>query len=80
VLVVHAQQAMGRDRLMGTLDPNQLRLAETRCAINQPSRGLTEHYRARRSRCFHPLSHPNLLTNGGVTERPRGFQRVAQRG
>jgi hypothetical protein len=35
---------------------------------------------ARRSRRFHPLSHPNLLTNGGVTERPRGFQRVAQRG
>src|SRR6202011_4722704 len=66
-----AQQAMGRDRLIGTLDPNQLRLAESRCAINQPSRGLTEHDPARRSRCFHPLGHTDLLADGGVTESPR---------
>ena len=35
---LHAQQPLGRDRLIGALDLNQLRLAERRCAINQ-SRG-----------------------------------------
>src|SRR6476646_720374 len=68
---LHAQQPLSRDRLIGPLDLNQLRLAESRCAINQPRGGLTEHDPARRSRCFHPLRHTDLLTDSGVTERPR---------
>ena len=71
VLFLHAQQSTGGHRPVGTLDAHPLRLTESRCAVNQPSRGQTEHDPARRSRCFHPLSHTNLLTDGGVTERPR---------
>ena len=60
-----------RDRLVGTLDPNQLRLAESRCAINQSRGGRAEHHPTRRSDRLHPLSHPDLLTDGGVTESAR---------
>ena len=68
---LHAQQAMGRDRLIGTLDLNQLRLAESRCAFNQPCGGRAEHHPAGRSDRLHPLSHTDLLADGGVTERRR---------
>ena len=66
---LHAQQPLGRDRLIGTLDMNHLRLAERRCAINQPRGGRAEHHPTRRSDRLHPLRHPDLLTDGGVTER-----------
>ena len=68
---LHAQQPLGRDRLIGTLDLNQLRLAESRCAINQSRGGCAKHHPTRRSDRLHPLSHPHLLTDSGVTERPR---------
>ena len=67
----HAQQPMGGHRFVGTLDLNQLRLAESRCAINQSRGGRAEHHPTRRCDRLHPLSHPDLLTDGGVTERPR---------
>ena len=68
---LHAQQPLGRDRLIGTLDVHHLRLAESRCAINQSRGGRAEHHPARRRHRLHPLSHPHLLTDSGVTERPR---------
>ena len=68
---LHAQQPLGRDGLIGTLDLNQLRLAESRCAFNQSRGGRAEHHPTRRSDRLHPLSHPHLLTDGGVTERAR---------
>jgi hypothetical protein len=68
VLVAHAQQLTGGHRFLGTFNTDHLRFTESRCAINQPSRGLTEHDPARRRRCFHPLSHTDLLTNGGITQ------------
>ena len=68
---LHAQQPLGRDRLIGTLDPNHLRLTESRCAINQSRGGCAQHHPTRRSDRLHPLRHPHLLTDGGVTERPR---------
>ena len=55
-------------RLVGTLDANHLRLAESRCAINQSRGGRAEHHPTRRSDRLHPLRHPDLLTDGGVTE------------
>ena len=69
--VRHAQQPLGRHWLVGTLDPNHLRLAQSRCAINQSRGGRAEHHPTRRSDRLHPLSHPDLLTDGGVTERRR---------
>jgi len=54
---LHAQQGSAGHRFIGTLDLNQLRLTENRCAINQPRRGRTEHYPTRRSDRLHPLSH-----------------------
>ena len=50
---------------------DHLRLTESRCAINQSRRGCAEHHPTRRGDRLHPLRHPDLLTNGGVTERPR---------
>ena len=69
--VRHAQQPTGRDRLIGTLDLNQLRLAESRCAFNQSRGGRAEHHPTRRRDRLHPLRHPHLLTDGGVTQSPR---------
>ena len=69
--VGHAQQPTGGHRRVGTLDLNQLRFAESRSALNQPRGRRTEHHSARRCRRFHPLRHADLLTDGGVTERPR---------
>ena len=60
-----------RDRLIGTLDLNQLRLTESRCAINQSRGGRAEHHPTRRSDRLHPLRHPDLLTDGGVTQSTR---------
>ena len=68
--LLHAQQSLGRDRLVGALDPNQLRLAQRRCAINQSRGRRAEHHPARRSDRLHPLRHSDLLTDRGVTERP----------
>ena len=67
----HAQQPTGRDRFIGTLDLNQLRLAESRCALNQSRGGRAEHHPTRRSDRLHPLRHPHLLTNSGVTQSAR---------
>ena len=55
-------------RLVGTLDLNQLGLAQGRCAINQSRGGRAEHHPTRRGDRLHPLSHSDLLTDGGVTE------------
>ena len=68
--VAHAQQPMGGHRFVGALDVHQLRLTERRCAFNQSRGGLAEHHPTRRRDRLHPLRHPDLLTDGGVTERP----------
>ena len=60
-----------RHRFLGALDPNRLRLAESRRPIHQSRGGRAEHHPTRRGDRLHPLSHPDLLTDGGVTERPR---------
>jgi len=62
---------MGHDWCLGTLDVNQFGFAESHCAIDQPRGGLAEHYTARWSYRLHPLSHSDLLTDRGVTERTR---------
>ena len=67
----YAQQAMGGHRFLGALDPNHLRFTENRHPVHQPRGGRAEHHPTRRSDRLHPLSHPHLLTHGGVTERPR---------
>ncbi len=71
MLFAHAQQATGHDRFIGTLDLNQLRLSERRCAINQSRGGRAQHHPTRCSDRLHPLRHPDLLADRGVTERPR---------
>ena len=56
---------------LGTLDLHQLRLAESRRALNQSRGGRAEHHPTRRCHRFHPLRHPDLLTDGGVTQSAR---------
>src|SRR5262245_35486555 len=67
----HAQQPIGGHWFLGTLNARHLRLAESRRALNELRGGCAEHYPARRSDRLHPLRHPDLLTHGGVTKRPR---------
>ena len=71
MLFADAQQAVGAHRLVGTLDLNQLRLSRGRCAINQSRGGRAEHHPTRRGDRLHPLRHPDLLTDSGVTESAR---------
>src|SRR6185312_9609184 len=68
---LHAHQPLSRDGLIGTLDLNQLRLTESRCTIDKSRGRCAQHHPARRSDRLHPLSHPHLFTDSGVTERPR---------
>ena len=63
--VAHAQQPAGGHRLVGTLDLNQLSLAQGRCAFNQSRGGRAKHHPTRRGHRLHPLSHSDLLTNRG---------------
>jgi len=71
MLFADAQQTVDAHRLLGTLDLNQLDLAQGRRAINQSRGGRAEHHPTRRGDRLHALSHPDLLTDRGVTERPR---------
>ena len=65
-----AHQPLGRDGLIGTLDLNQFNLAQSRYTINESRGRCAQHHPAGSDR-LHPLSHSHLLTDGGVTERPR---------
>jgi hypothetical protein len=69
VLVAHAQQAAGGHWFFGTLDLNQLDLAQNRYAINQLRGGRAEHHPTRRSDRLHALRHAHLLANGGIAQR-----------
>ena len=70
-LFTYAQQQVGLHWFVGALDLNHLRLTESHCAINQSRRRRTEYHPTRRSDRFHPLSHPDLIADSGVTERAR---------
>ncbi len=69
--VTHAQQPLGRDGLIGTLDAHHLRLTQSRSTLNQPCGGPAQHHRTRHSDRLHPLRHAHLLTDRGVTESGR---------
>ena len=68
-ILPHAQQEPSGHWFISTLDPNGLRFTENRCALNQSRCRRAEHHTPRRSHRLHPLSHPDLLTDSGVTER-----------
>jgi hypothetical protein len=70
MLVRHAQQPTRGHRFDATLDVHPLRFTQNRRAINQSGGGRAEHHPTRRSDRLHPLSHPDLLANSGVAERP----------
>ena len=64
------QEAMRRHRLVAPLDTHQLRFAQHGGMFNQSRGGITEHHPTRRSNRLHPLRHPDLLTDRGVTQSP----------
>ncbi len=63
------QQPTRRHRVHGTLNPDEFLCAQGKIVLNEAGGRLAEHHPARRRDRLHPLSHPDLLTNGGVTER-----------
>jgi hypothetical protein len=69
MLFPHAQQAVGGHWFFGTLNADDLRLTENCSALSQACGGRAEHHRTRRCDRLHPLSHSDLLTNGGVRAR-----------
>ncbi len=62
---------MPRHRFRAALDMHQLTLTKHRAGFDQPCGGLAEHHPTWWGRRFHPLGHPDLFTDGGVTERAR---------
>src|SRR5262249_1559376 len=69
--VSYAQQPVGGHWFLGTLDLDHLRFTEHRCALDQSRRGGAEYYPTGRRNRLHPLRHPDLRTDRGVTESPR---------
>ena len=65
-----AQQPTGGHWLIGSLNVDHLRFTEHHRALDQSCGGRAEHHPTSRSGRLHPLSHPDLLTDGGVSERP----------
>ena len=59
------------DWLIRVFDADTLNCTQSRHPLDQPRRGRAEHHATRRCPRLHPLGHTDLLTNGGVTERPR---------
>ena len=66
-----AHQPARGNRFVGALDAHQLRFSQHHGVLDQPRGGLRQHHPARRGHRFHPLRHPDLLTDRGVTQRPR---------
>jgi hypothetical protein len=66
-----AQQPTGGYRRVGTLDPNQLQLTQTRLALNESRRRRAQHHPTRRGHRLHPLGHPDLLTDRAVAKLAR---------
>jgi hypothetical protein len=71
MVISHPQLSQGHDWLLSTLDADHVRFTKHRGVFDESGSGLTEHHPRRRSDRLHPLSHPGLLTDSGVTERPR---------
>jgi hypothetical protein len=68
MLLAHTQQPTGGHRRVGTFDAEHLWLAESRSALDQARSRCTHHHPTRRSDRLHPLRHPHLLTDRGVTQ------------
>ncbi len=57
--------------ISGTLDLDDLQIAQQRDTFDQTCSGSAEHNPARRSDRFHPLRHTDLLADRGVTKCSR---------
>ena len=57
--------------VVGALDVHHLGVAQRRRALNQSRGGRAEHHPTRRRHRLHPLRHPDLLTDRGVTQSAR---------
>jgi hypothetical protein len=68
--VTHAQQQTGGHRRVRTLDLDELNFTQSCSALNKPRSRPAEHHPTWRSHRLHPLGHTDLLTDGGVPERP----------
>ena len=69
--IAHPQQPTGGHRHVGTLDLDQLSVAECCGATNKSRSGRAEHHTTGRGHRLHPLGHTDLLTDGGVTQCTR---------
>jgi hypothetical protein len=70
-MLADGQQSPGGHRCVGALDPHRFGLTEDRDVVDQPCGGCAEHYPTRRGNRLHPLSHPHLLTDRGITHWTR---------
>src|ERR1700731_1599782 len=65
------QQPTRRHRGRGTLNKDEFLCAQGKIVLNEAGGSLAGYPPPRRRDRLHPLSHPDLLTNGGVTESAR---------
>jgi hypothetical protein len=71
VLRCRRDQAARGYRIFGTLDAHHFRISQHRGFVNQLGGGHTEHHPTGRRYRFHPLRHPDLLTDRRITQSTR---------
>ena len=69
--VGHAKKTTGQHRNIAALEVHLLGVGQQGGVLNKSGGGFAEHHPARRRHRFHPLRHPDLLTDCGVGERSR---------
>ena len=69
-MLLHRHETARGHRCVRALDAYHLQITEHRNVLDQPGGGLADHDTTGRGDGFHPLRHTDLLTDGGVTERP----------
>jgi len=65
--IAGTEQAIRGDGRIGAFDAHHFRLAEHGDVADQMRGGLTDHHPARRCGRFHPLGHPDVDAESGVT-------------
>ena len=65
------QQSPGGHRGVSALDVHQFGLLEHHGTLHQAGRRFAEHHPTRRGNRLHPLGHPHLLADRGVTQWAR---------
>ena len=71
--IAGAEQAVRANGRIGAFDAHHFRLAEHGNMTDQMCGGVADHHSARRRGRFHPLGHPDVHADRGVTPEPESM-------